>query len=47
LKTPEARKTYTEYRNKLTRTIEAAKANFHAKGFEEIGNDVTRTWKKN
>ena len=46
LKTPEARQTYTKYRNKLTHTIEAAKANFHAKGFEEIGNDVKKTWKK-
>ena len=46
LKTDESRKTYTRYRNKLTHTIEAAKANYHAKGFEDIGNDTTKIWKK-
>ena len=46
LKTQEAREEYTRYRNKLTHTIEAAKANFHGKGFEEIGNDIKKTWKK-
>ena len=46
LKTPEARLAYTKFRNKLTHVIEAAKANFHAKGFNEIGDDVRKTWEK-
>ena len=46
LKTPESRQIYKRFRNKYTHIIEAAKANYHGKGFEDIGTDVTKTWKK-
>ena len=45
-KTVEARQAYTRYRNNYTRTIEAAKANYHGKGFEDVANDIQKTWAK-
>ena len=46
LKTAEARTAYTKYRNKLRHTIEAAKTKYLGKGFEDIGTDVKKVWKK-
>merc|ERR1712243_121764 len=46
LGTPEARLRYTRYRNKLTHIIEKAKIEYNGKGFEEIGDNVKKVWRK-
>ena len=38
---------FKKYRNKLTHIIENAKVEYNGKGFDDIGTDVSKVWKKN
>ena len=46
LQTAEARNEYNKFRNKFRHIIQSAKKQYHGKGFEDIGNDVKKIWRK-